>query len=87
MTPATYLGNIWSAISQLLNVVLLLGQPNESISGRCYRQSWLLPMRVINAVLFWQPNHCRGAYSTDRLQAIETAKLPERVMRSEPPYF
>jgi hypothetical protein len=83
----TYLGNVWSAVSQLANVVFLFGQPNESISGRCYRQSWLPAMRVINALLWWQNQHCRGAYNNDRTWAIDAAKWPERVERSEPPYF
>jgi hypothetical protein len=82
---SAYLGRTWSALSQLANTVLLGGDPNESISGRCYRQSWLPAMRAINALFFWQSNHCRGAYSNDRNWALHTAHgWPERVPGSEP---
>ena len=72
-----YLGRIWSAVSQLLNVILLNGDPNESISGRAYREQWPAE-RGINALFFWQSRHCRSAYNTDRQWAIKFASLPER---------
>ncbi len=62
---STYLGNVISASSQWCNVVFLLGHPNESISGRSYREPWPLAMKIINALHFWQNNHCRGAYNKD----------------------
>jgi hypothetical protein len=55
---------IWSATSQWLNVVLLLGHPNESISGRSHRQGWRVK-KLINAVFFWQVDHCKSAYTND----------------------
>ena len=84
---ARYLGRVWSALSQLLNVVFLFGNPNESISGRTYRMSWLPLMRVLDFVLapVSTGQHCRGAYNTDRAWAIEASKWPERVPGSEPP--
>lgn len=60
-----YLKRVWSALSQLINVVLLMGEPNESISGRCYREPWPRAMAIINALFFWQVNHCRSAYTKD----------------------
>ena len=38
--PTGYLKRVGDALSQLGNVVLLNGDPNESISGRSYRQGW-----------------------------------------------
>lgn len=73
------IANIWNVISQALNVLLLNGHPNESISGRCYREQWNTAENIINKVFFWQSNHCRGAYNKDREWAIEFAKLPDRV--------
>jgi hypothetical protein len=55
---------IWSATSQWFNVVLLLGHPNESISGRSHREDWQLK-KLINAILFWQVDHCKSAYNND----------------------
>lgn len=74
---ATYIANVWSALSQLLNAVFLFGHPNESISGRSYRQGWWVE-RVINAAFFWQSRHCRGAYAADRQWAASYLQLPER---------
>ena len=60
-----YLNNIWIAISQLLNVVFCNGTPNESLSSRAYRQPWNVTMWFFNKAIFWQNNHCRGAFSHD----------------------
>lgn len=60
-----YIAKMWSAFSQFLNVLLLNGHPNESISGRCYGEPWPRAMRIINWVFFWQKNHCKSAYMTD----------------------
>ena len=65
MTFKKYLSGIWSATSQWFNVVVLLGHPNESISGRCYREPWPRAMALINKMLFWQVNHCKSAYTND----------------------
>ena len=60
-----YIAKLWSAFSQFLNVLLLNGHPNESISGRCYGEPWPLAMKVVNRVFFWQQNHCKSAYMSD----------------------
>lgn len=79
-----YLGRVFSAFSQLANAVLLNGHPNESISGRCYREQWRCE-RLVNSLFFWQQRHCRGAYASDRQWAIETSRLPERSPVEQPP--
>ena len=60
-----YLRNIWHAFSQFLNVLLLNGATNECLSGRCYSMPWRIPMAIINTLVFWQNNHCRGAFNND----------------------
>jgi hypothetical protein len=65
ITFRKYLWRIWSATSQWLNVVFLFGHPNESISGRCYREPWPRAMALINKMFFWQVNHCKSAYNND----------------------
>jgi len=70
-----YLYNIFSAWSQMMNVVFLNGNPNESISGRSYRESWTVSMAIINTIFFWQSNHCRGAHHKDVEWAKEFSKL------------
>lgn len=61
---------LWGALSQFLNVLLLNGHPNESISGRAWREPWPRAVRVLNALFFWQKNHCEDAYVGD----VEWAK-------------
>lgn len=73
-----YIARIWSALSQLLNVLLLNGHPNESISGRCYREQWWAE-RLVNTMCFWQDRHCRGAHAADRAWAAKYASLPARM--------
>ena len=61
----TYLKHLWNAWSQLLNVALLGGHPNESISGRCHREPWPRTKRVVNTMFYWQKDHCKSAYTND----------------------
>lgn len=65
MTMYEYIKRVWSAFSQMLNVVFLFGHPNESISGRSHREPWPRAKRVINWMFWWQKDHCRSAYMTD----------------------
>lgn len=59
----------FDATSQWLNTVLLNGNPNESISGRAYREGWKKTEWVINTLLFWDINHCYWAYINDIARA------------------
>lgn len=74
-----YIVRVGDAASQLANVTLLLGDnPNESISGRCYRKAviegsynvgWRVGYFVVNVIFFFQENHCREAYYGDLARA------------------
>lgn len=70
-----YFVRVGDALSQLVNVTLLFGKnANESISGRAYRQRneyrrWYLAYKIINALFFFQDNHCRESYLNDLLRA------------------
>ena len=81
MTARKYLFSIWSATSQWLNVVFLLGHANESISGRCYREPWPLAMKIVNKVFFWQVDHCKSAYTTDLKWAKEYIDQDKRLTK------
>lgn len=69
----SYLVRVGSALSQLGNTVVLNGHPNESISGRCYREGWRTAESAINRVfaLFGQEDHCLMAHINERLWARE----------------
>jgi len=56
-------------LSQGFNVLLLGGHHDETVSGRAYRNRWPA-RRWINAVFFWQEDHCRASHMRD----IEWAK-------------
>lgn len=72
----SYLVRVGDAISQLLNTVIFDGDPDESISGRSYRNFKLgqsdnkiwIATYYIAEWLFWirdKGNHCRMAYYED----------------------
>jgi hypothetical protein len=68
-----YLIKVGDAFSQLLNVLLLAGHPNESLSGRAWRtqSSW----RFVIDTLFWfDPDHCRIAHENDVKYAMGLTK-------------
>ena len=63
-----YLVRVLDATSQWLNTALLNGDPNESISGRSYREGWLLE-HLIDTIFFWELDHCMNAYLADVARA------------------
>lgn len=56
-------------LSQGLNCLLLLGHHDQTVSARCYiyrnMPGWRVAYRVINAVFFWQDNHCLRSFCRD----------------------
>lgn len=73
------LNRIWGALSQLGNVVLFNGHPNESISARCHREGkigrnpiWLSRRDKVNWLFSRrEDDHCYNAYLTDKKWAEE----------------
>ena len=71
----TYPHKVGLALDQLLNAVIG-GYPDESISARAYRwdrdgkRHWV--KKCINALFFWQKDHCRSAHHTE----IELRHMP-----------
>ena len=57
------------AVDQLINT-LFMGWPDETLSSRCWRwelegiRAW--PRKLVDTLFFWQPNHCRSAYESER---------------------
>ena len=64
------------AIDQLVNT-LLWGTADETLSARAWRhhldgsRDW--PYKLIDALFFWQSDHCRQAYESE----MERAHLPK----------
>ena len=68
MSLKSYLIRVGSATSQLANVVLIGGTPNESISGRSHREGWWTERWIDFA---FGKGHCRAAYDQDAIDAAE----------------
>lgn len=78
-----YFKNIAIAADQLANA-MIAGSPDETVSSRVYRGAVLVaqPTRVarmayraINALFFWQDDHCRAGY----LREKQRAHLPDEL--------
>jgi hypothetical protein len=55
---------IGDALSQLINVTLLNGHPNESLSGRAWRTKSLW-YKVIDLIFWFDKDHCKYSYLND----------------------
>ena len=71
-----YLIRVLSALSQLVNASFLNGHPNESVSGRSYREGWAIERWIDTFFLyvFSQPNHCMDAHLNEKVWAREILK-------------
>jgi hypothetical protein len=59
----SYIKNNLIAIDQLINAILG-GSPDETLSAYAWRnQDWRY--KFINALFFWQENHCKNAYDAE----------------------
>lgn len=65
------------AVDQLANA-MIGGMADETVSSRAFRgyvagkRRWCIAYRVINAVFFWQVDHCFKAYRSE----IERRQMP-----------
>jgi 23S rRNA maturation-related 3'-5' exoribonuclease YhaM len=76
----SYCVRVGDAVSQLINVVVFLStNPNESLSGRSYRQKhhwfWGKMLVVIDAMFYpIQKEHCRKSHEADVKRASDLLK-------------
>lgn len=85
-----WLQRLGDAVSQLANVLLLNGMPDESISGRAWRNTalrrpprrrWWVA-RLFAEALFWpidRGQHCRLAYEQDLARSAQRARAVARL--------
>ena len=65
----TYYKSVLIAVDQILNA-LLAGYPDETLSSRAWRwekdgvRAW--PRRLIDRLFFWESEHCRESYVSER---------------------
>ena len=76
----TYGKRIRIGFDQLLNT-LFMSWPDETLSSRCWRweqagiRAW--PRRVVDGLFFWQREHCKSSYESER----EGRQLPPELRR------
>ncbi|QSR34751.1 hypothetical protein CFI10_07035 [Marinobacterium iners] len=55
--------------SQTVNLWLLFGHHDQTVSARCYlnrdQPGWRLAYLTINRIFFWQKDHCRSSHLRD----------------------
>lgn len=77
-----WLINISACLSQLLNTVIFNGNPDQTISARCYvnkhKAGWRQGYNIINAVFFWQVDHCYSSHSYDIQNARMTLNITSK---------
>lgn len=65
----TYARRVLIGADQLVNT-FLGGWPDETLSSRAWRwerdgvRSW--PRRLVDVFFFWEPEHCRSSYESER---------------------
>ena len=64
-----YVVNVAVALSQLLNAAVFFGDPNETLSGRCWRENRMWAVRIIDSIFFFQREHCYESHIADRVFA------------------
>ena len=68
LRPAWFI-RLLDSFSQVLNVLLLNGDANESVSGRAYRENWSAAAKILDSVFWFDPDHCSNAYLSDLARA------------------
>ena len=67
--------------SQGVNCNLLGGHQDQTVSARAYlnrnRRGWRVAYRALNAVFFWQEDHCRDSWLADVAWAKEILEFEE----------
>ena len=70
-------------LSQGVNCILLGGHHDVTVSARAYlnreRRGWKIAYRTLNAVFFWQDDHCRDSWLADVIWANEVLEAKREI--------
>lgn len=61
-----------SIISRTINAAVFGGSTHQTTSARAFIEPWPRRQRIINAIFFWQDNHCRWAWEREVEAARKT---------------
>lgn len=68
-----YFKQVFVAVDQLFNA-LVGGWADESFSSACHRENPRIA-RIIDAILFFDPEHCRMSYESEQLRSYFPPEL------------
>lgn len=63
-----------SLFSRFLNAALLGGSTHQTTSARAFIEPWPRLRRYINALFFWEDDHCAKAWEREVKEAKKTLK-------------
>ena len=70
-----WLARVAAWMSQTVNLFLLFGHHDQTISARCYvnrcQPGWRWAYRIINVIFFWQDDHCASSFEADKKFALD----------------
>lgn len=61
-----------SLFSRFINAAFLRGSTYQTTSARCYIEQWEAAQKFIDALFFWQDNHCKWAWEREVQEAMKT---------------
>ena len=68
--------------SQTVNVWLLFGHHDQTVSARCYvnrcKKGWRVAYYLVDAIFFWEKGHCKKSYEEDVKFAKEVEAMRTR---------
>ena len=76
-----WLTRVAAWMSQTLNLFLLFGHHDQTVSARAYinrhHPGWNRARKTINAIFFWQVDHCYQSHLSDVRFARDVLAQPE----------
>lgn len=76
-----------SFLSRLLNTVFFRGEMSRTLSARTYTEAslgkpfWVRMEKIIDALFFWEENHCRRIWTGEVDRATETISKNKGLLR------
>ena len=74
-----YVKRVLISLDQAVNVIVLFGREDETVSARCWRLRYVFPWNVVRrlidlvALVFKDENHCEASYQSE----LQGKQLPK----------
>ncbi len=72
-----------SILSRTFNAAFLGGSTHQTTSARAFIENWPRAQLWINALFFWEEDHCRTAWETEVFHAEQTLQRAGIATRAE----